>query len=269
MAHFVHHIGGAPLVHGSTAGISQVGTRGRRVYIDPARGRAHITEIREAIPGAMATSRTAEPFNPFEIESDIFRKQRTSFTRDEIVDAAAKGLCEVLFAGSPTTLELCRLLAEAIPGGDETEIPGLGGGCDPPLITGPDGGCVMGNGGGGGNGRTIGPGTAIMGRYGAGMEPQIFSRIHRDCLPGMVLGTDNVCYNRRDIKNAERKYPRGARPLGTPGEMSALRKAATFGRRMETTVKRMQKIGVLKKPSRPRPKQLVAGVGHKVGVVHE
>ena len=37
--------------------------------------------------------------------------------------------------------------------------------------------------------------------------------------------------------------------MGTPGDMSALRKAASFGRRMETTVKRMQKIGVLKKPA--------------------
>jgi hypothetical protein len=32
--------------------------------------------------------------------------------------------------------------------------------------------------------------------------------------------------------------------------MAALAKAARFGKRMETTVKRMQSIGVLKKPRR-------------------
>lgn len=107
-------------------------------------------------------------------------------------------------------------------------------------------------------------GEVIMGRYGAAMAPMTDSRIVRDCLPGMVLGDDNNCYNKRDIRNSERKWPKGRRPLGTPGEMAALSKAAAFGRRMESTVKRMQKIGVLKKPSRrsaPRPRQKLIGPG--------
>jgi len=109
-------------------------------------------------------------------------------------------------------------------------------------------------------------GAAVMGQYGAAMVPTVDAVRTLDCLPGMVLGKDELCYNRRDITNKERKWPKGTRPLGTPGEMAALRKAASFGRRMETTVKRMQKIGVLKKPSRgrsrgaaPRPRQLTAG----------
>jgi len=93
-------------------------------------------------------------------------------------------------------------------------------------------------------------GAVVMGRYGAGYVPDQDMVLTRDCLPGDVLGTDNICYPKSSLKNNERKYPRGTRPLGTPGEMAALRKAASFGRRMETTVKRMQKIGVLKKPSR-------------------
>jgi len=72
----------------------------------------------------------------------------------------------------------------------------------------------------------------------------------RRCLPGDVLGRDGNCHAKGDISNKNRAHPRGRRPLGTPGEMAALAKAASFGRRMETTVKRMQKIGVLKKPSR-------------------
>lgn len=95
-------------------------------------------------------------------------------------------------------------------------------------------------------------GAAVMGQYGAALEPFVEDRHVRTCLPGMVLGKDGLCYNRRDISNKEREWPRGTRPLGTPGEMAALRKAASFGRRMETTVKRMQKIGVLKKPSSRR-----------------
>lgn len=92
-------------------------------------------------------------------------------------------------------------------------------------------------------------GEAVMGRFGAALEPSVEGREVRTCLPGMVLGEDGLCYNRRDIRNSERMYPKGTRPLGTPGEMACLRKAASFGRRMETTVKRMQKIGVLKKPA--------------------
>jgi len=99
---------------------------------------------------------------------------------------------------------------------------------------------------------TVPAGGAIMGQFGAALEPFVEDRHVRTCLPGMVLGKDGNCYNRRDISNKQRAYPRGTRPLGTPGEMAALRKAASFGRRMETTVKRMQKIGVLKKPSRGR-----------------
>jgi len=111
----------------------------------------------------------------------------------------------------------------------------------------------------------VGSGAAVMGQYGAALQPMVEGRTVRTCLPGMVLAKDGLCYNRRDISNKEREYPRGTRPLGTPGEMAALRKAAAFGRRMETTVKRMQKIGVLKKAA-PRkaktatPKLLTPGV---------
>lgn len=93
-------------------------------------------------------------------------------------------------------------------------------------------------------------GEAQMGQFGAGLTPLTDTRTVRSCLPGMVLGSDGLCYNRRDIRNSDREWPRGTRPLGTPGEMAALRKAAAFGRRMEGAVKRMQKIGVLKKPRR-------------------
>lgn len=85
-----------------------------------------------------------------------------------------------------------------------------------------------------------------------GVVPFVETRTHRSCLPGMVLGPGGLCYRtgKGGISNSQRLYPRGTRPLGTPGEMACLRKAASFGKRMESTVKRMQKIGVLKKPAK-------------------
>jgi len=105
----------------------------------------------------------------------------------------------------------------------------------------------------------VGGGGAVMGRFGAALVPDVEDVVTMRCLPGMVLGKmeadgGHLCYNRKDLTNKERLWPRGRRPLGTPGEMAALAKAASFGRRMEGTVKRMQKIGVLKKPSRARPR---------------
>ncbi len=95
--------------------------------------------------------------------------------------------------------------------------------------------------------------------------PFVQDRMVRLCNPGDVLGKDGFCHKKGSIPNKEREYPRGTRPLGTPGEMAALRKAATFGRRMETTVKRMQKIGVLKKASRPKARPTTAAQHHAGG----
>jgi len=95
---------------------------------------------------------------------------------------------------------------------------------------------------------------------GGAYEPMIEATSVRRCFPGDVLGRDGFCYARTAIKNSDRMYPKGRKPLGTPGELAALSKAASFGRRMETTVKRMQKIGVLKKPApRKAPKQIGPG----------
>ncbi len=122
--------------------------------------------------------------------------------------------------------------------------------------------------------RSIGiTGEAVMGRFGAAMAPHVEHTAMLLCLPGMVLGKDDLCYNKgkNGISNSQRKWPKGTKPLGTPGEMAALAKAASFGRRMETTVKRMQKIGVLKKPASrkaaPRSRQ-IAAPGRNIEIVN-
>jgi len=146
------------------------------------------------------------------------RTARTLVSTAQPAGPSKQGRCP---SGTKRVRGLCVDIAAALPGGD-------------PLVT-----------------RALPAGA--RGPYG----PIIDVREVRICLPGDVLGRDGNCYNRKDISNKNREWPRGRRPLGTPGELAALAKAASFGRRMETTVKRMQKIGVLKKPARrslPRPR---------------
>jgi len=103
----------------------------------------------------------------------------------------------------------------------------------------------------------IGPGTpvgdAIMGRYGAALVPgsQIIDRAR--CLRGMVLGDDGNCYNRKQIKNSERMWPRGRRPLLTGGEMRAISIASRAAGRLTRTAVRLQEIGLIKKPVTRKP----------------
>jgi len=109
---------------------------------------------------------------------------------------------------------------------------------------------------------SVSVGQAVMGRYGAGMSPgnRVINRA--DCtqngrIRGMVLGNDGVCYNRREISNKERMWPRGRRPLLTGGDMRAISTAARAAGRLERTTKRLQKIGLMKKPA-PR-RQIKSG----------
>ena len=99
------------------------------------------------------------------------------------------------------------------------------------------------------------PGAPVMGQYGAGVIPgsRIINRAV--CWRGMVLGNDGLCYSRKQIRNSDREWPRGARPLGTPGEMRALRIADQFAGRMDRTNERLQTLGLLKKPTTTRKKR--------------
>jgi len=114
--------------------------------------------------------------------------------------------------------------------------------------------CVFGLGEQAGRDDTPG-GDVVMGRYGAGEMPGNMVVNRAVCRPGMVIGDDGVCYNRSQLKNSEREWPRGRRPLLTGGDMRAISTAARAGRRLERTTKRLQKIGMMKKPA-PRARRL-------------
>ncbi len=126
---------------------------------------------------------------------------------------------------------------------------------------------------GGVEGQLLPFGEAVMGRFGAGMKPAVFSQQQRRCPRGSVLGAPeadgtSLCYNRKEITNKERMWPRGRRPLLTGGEMRAISTAASAARKLQAKQKQLQELGLLKKPS-PRqraPKQLAPG--HHEHVAH-
>lgn len=115
---------------------------------------------------------------------------------------------------------------------------GNGGGngrqeCEFPLVPLPDGGCEF-----PGSPRGA-PGEARMGRYGAALDPMFRTINKRECLPGMILGKDLLCYNKGAISNKERLWPKGTAPLLTGGEMAAIRKADTARGKVARTAKRL------------------------------
>ncbi len=109
---------------------------------------------------------------------------------------------------------------------------------------------------------------AVMGRFGAGFEPELLSTTTRRCGRGAVLGLDGICYNRRDLRNSERFWPRGRRPLLTGGEMRCISVASAAAKKLQRKQKQLTELGLLKRPpSRSKAAAPVhvrtAGVAHK------
>ena len=135
------------------------------------------------------------------------------------------------------------------------------GPCLPPLIRGPEGRCIAPT---SPLGARVLVGEATMGRYGAALIPgsQIVDRA--TCLRGMQLGNDGLCYNRGQITNKQRMWPAGRKPLLTGGQMNAISIAARAAKRLEVTTKRLQRMGMMKKPAARRalPRGHVARLEH-------
>ena len=110
----------------------------------------------------------------------------------------------------------------------------------------------------------FGGGQAVMGQYGAGTvaESRIIDRVV--CRRGQQLGNDGVCYNKGQISNKQRMWPAGRKPLLTGGDMRAISIASRAGRRMDLATKRLQKMGMMKKPASGRG----VPTGHRAKLVH-
>lgn len=104
-----------------------------------------------------------------------------------------------------------------------------------------------------GGGMVISGGEAVNGRYGAAIAPQQRQRTRLRCPRGMVLGKDNLCYDH--LPNRDRKWPKARRPLLTGGDLNAITRASQAANRMKKQQRRLQKLGLLKKPSSRRRAQ--------------
>lgn len=142
-------------------------------------------------------------------------------------------------------------------------IPGVG--CILPWRRAPDGSCKIFLGDQPGRDDTP-VGDAVMGRYGAGLQPGVEVINRSVCLPGMVLGDDGICYNKGQVPNKRRMWPRGRKPLLTGGEMNAITTAARAARRVKATTKKLQSLGMLERPKAARkaraPESKVVIVDH-------
>ena len=107
-------------------------------------------------------------------------------------------------------------------------------------------------------------GAAVMGQFGAALEPGVRTTDTRVCPRGTVLGVDGLCYNHRDIKNNERAWPRGRRPLLTGGDMRCISVAASAAKKLDRKTKQLQSLGLLKKAA-PRRRALPAPHHHHGG----
>ena len=109
-------------------------------------------------------------------------------------------------------------------------------------------------------------GVAVMGQFGAGTEPEVFDTMVRRCPRKAVLGADGICYNRGDLRNSDRWWPRGRRPLLTGGDMRAISTASSAAKKLQRKQKQLQSLGLLKKPAaRSRPQLLP---GHRAELRH-
>ena len=94
------------------------------------------------------------------------------------------------------------------------------------------------------------PGTGVMVHgtgTGLGMmhhphAPDVVQRSTRRCGRGHVLAWNGMCVSKKEIRNSDRMYPKPRRPLGTPGDLNAVSKAASFGRRLNSNKKRLKKL---------------------------
>ncbi len=140
---------------------------------------------------------------------------------------------------------------------------GNGGGdeCLPGTVRGPGGFCIDFSAAGPGGDPFIQRGVGVtMGRYGPAYEGNSRLIQRTTCLPGDLVGNDGLCYNRKSLTNKERMWPRGRQPLLTGGEMRAISVASRAAKKFERTQKRLQQIGMIKKP-RPQTRR-AAGAQH-------
>jgi len=90
-------------------------------------------------------------------------------------------------------------------------------------------------------------GSAVLGQFGTALQPGSQSAVRLLCPPGSVLGKDNLCYNKSQLRKSERKWVPPRKPLLTGGELNAIRTAASAARKLRAQESRLQSMGMLPK----------------------
>jgi len=146
------------------------------------------------------------------------------------------------------------------------QVPGFQADCPAGWGIGPSGQCEPLVGGVGGAIQRFLPGGATG--FGGVGQPGEMTVVRRVCQRRHVLGADGMCYPKNSISNRDRWWPAPRKPLLTGGDLNAIAKAARAARRIQTTTKRLQKIGMLPKPkSSRRPMKAPSHVGHHGGTL--
>jgi hypothetical protein len=140
---------------------------------------------------------------------------------------------------------------------------GSGGGtslvqqCPPGTLRLPGGAC--GNLPGGevtGGGMILTTGEVVRGRYGAAEMPDARPITTKRCRKGLILGDDELCYRKADLRKDERKWVPGRKPLLTGGELNAIRTAARAANKMKSHQRNLQSLGLLPRPKSRRQIEL-------------
>lgn len=127
--------------------------------------------------------------------------------------------------------------------------------CPPGSFKGPFG-CMdlMPGGAGSGSGIVVSPGDPRRTRGGpmemGGYAPARTTLEVRRCGKGAVLGFDGLCYDKRMLRKDQRAWVPGRKPLLTGGDLNAIAKAARAARRMKGQQRKLERLGLLKRPTR-------------------
>jgi len=144
------------------------------------------------------------------------------------------GAAPTSFTGAPTTScpsGYIRVGSSCVATNPVAALPG-----GQPLTTSPSGTTISGY------------GNAVMGQFGAALQPAQTSRVTLRCPPGAVLGKDSLCYNKRDISKKQRKWPY-TRPPVTVGDMHAIQRADRARKRLVGLTKKSGAYAAMKKPA--------------------
>lgn len=176
----------------------------------------------------------------------------------------AKAACGLLKTGTPAHTA-CLIATGQAPVGGGVKIPGLAG-CPVGHIPGPGNTCInlAAAGPGGVPMITQGGGGAVLGAFGVpAMVPDDVTTFKRVCLPGMVLGKDDLCYPKAVLpgRSKFRKWRRPVRPVISRRDTVAIRRSARAKERVAELAKEAG-LFVSKSPRRAAKKAPVVPQHH-------